>query len=325
MTDRHTDLHAGGQVHPHSAATPLRSLSGYLMLGNSRIYQHFYGPILAGLLVHADGRWGSNTWAILTLAMVVLFGVRSGVGAADDLGGFRDGSDARNYAGRSPLAQAKKPLLTGSLTERQARNYLSLSLVVILIAGLTLVFLAGYRAIAPGFVSLLLVGCGLQYSTGLKLSYRPGGLELVVFAMSGAVVLIPYWVLTGTVTASAAILAALFGLWFVMVICYSNAADTEGDRAVGRRTMAVMLTGNGYDAVLVGLYLISVALVVAANLALGFSWPVLLGAMTPVLVLHAVQLGDGLLHRNWRRARMVGLSSVDVGSLGLIVAFALSW
>lgn len=301
-----------------------RRAAGYLMLGNTRIYQHFYGPVLAGLLIHADGRWQAQTGTVLALALVVLLAVRSGVGAADDLAGFRDGSDARNYEGRSNLAMAKKPLLTGVLTERHARGYLAVAVAAILVAGVSLTVLAGRHAIAPGCVALLLVACGLQYSTGVKLSYRPGGLEAVVFAMSGAVVLIPYWVLTGTVTAAASVLAALFGLWFVMVVGYSNVADTTGDREVGRRTLAVLLAGRRYDTVLLGFYLASIILVAGGNLVLGISWPVLIATMTPVLALHAVQLNDGVRHRNWRRARMTGLSSVDAGSIGLIVALALS-
>src|SRR2546423_8581449 len=92
----------------------------FLRLGKARIYHHAYGWLLAVLLLRLDGLVTKQMAAAIALLLLMVEATQFAGGAWDDIGGYRDGSDARNYAGRPRRTVAKKPLLTGALTEREA-------------------------------------------------------------------------------------------------------------------------------------------------------------------------------------------------------------
>lgn len=296
----------------------------YLRLGKARIYHHAYGWLLALLLLRLGGLVNRHTAVALVLMLVMVLTSQWAGGASDDLGGFRDGSDARNYAGRPARTVAKKPLLTGALTQAQAVRFGVICWIIGVASGLLAAYSLGWTT-PPVAIALLLVAqvCAVQYSVGLKLSYRPLGLELTIFYVIGCIALMPYWFIAGRLNAEILLTSALFGLWFLMVVCYGNASDRQGDSEVSRRTLAVMLPPGGFRVVLSLLFGSSVALlallftVTSLNPLLGF-------AVLPVIVLHAVQLYYGAGRADWRKARFLGLMSLDLGCLGLALAFFLA-
>ncbi len=307
------------------APTPITArVAGYLRLGKARIYHHTYGWLLALLLLRIDGLVNATTVTALVLTFVMVQAIQWSGGAFDDLGGFRDGSDAANYAGRPARTRAKKPLLIGVLNERQAMVFGVSCWVVGVAAGLLAVASLGGRA--PLIAVLLLIGAQIasaQYSVGLKLSYRPVGLELTIFYVISAIALYPYWLIAGRLDPEILLLSALFGLWFLMVVSYGNASDRAGDAAVARRTLAVLLPPGWFTLVLVSLFVASITLLTLLFTTTRLN-PLLGLAGVPVVVLHAVQLYYGAVRRDWRRARFLGLCSLDVGCLGLVVALALA-
>ncbi|SFQ03490.1 1,4-dihydroxy-2-naphthoate octaprenyltransferase [Amycolatopsis arida] len=295
---------------------------GFLRLGKIRMYHHAYGWLLAVLLLRLEGLVTERTAGGLALLLVMVLAIQFSGGAFDDLGGFRDGSDAHNYAGRPPRTVARKPLLTGVLTESEAVAFGAACWTVGVAAGL----LAAYLLAAPPVAVVLLLAAQVaaaQYSVGLKLSYRPLGLELTIFFVISAIALVPYWFVAGRPSAEILLASALFGLWFLMIVNYGNASDREGDRAVSRHTLAVLLPAGWFRVLLTLLFTGSVTL-----LALLFTTtridPVLAVTVVPVVVLHAAQLYHGVRGNDWRKARFLGLSSVDAGCLGLAVAFFLA-
>ncbi|MEU7530720.1 prenyltransferase [Saccharothrix sp. NPDC042600] len=303
---------------------PVRAKAvGFLRLGKARIYHHEYSWLLAVLLLRLDGHLGGRIAPVLLLLLAVVLLQWSG-GAADDLGGFRDGSDARNYAGRPPRTRAKKPLVTGVLSESEAVVFGVVCWVGSVVAGLLAVVLVD-GPVPWAAVALLLVTqvAAVQYSTGLKTSYRPLGLELSIFGILGGLALTPYWIVAGGVTAEALLVSALFGLWFLMVVCHGNASDRRGDAAVSRRTLAVLLPPRGYDVVLCLLPVAGLALLTALFTTTRID-TALAVAVVPVVVVQAVQLHAGVRRRDWRRARFLGLVALDLGCLGLAAAIALS-
>ncbi|WP_063730648.1 UbiA family prenyltransferase [Streptomyces sp. RTd22] len=299
-------------------------LIGYVQLGKVRIYHHAYGWILALLLLRLDGRVGGDTAAALALTLLMVCATQWSGGAADDLGGFRDGSDARNYAGRPASTVAKKPLLTGVLTDREAVRFGIAMWVIAIAAGLGAV--ASLDGTAPlAAVLVMLVGqiASVQYSMGLKLSYLPGGLEVTIFYVIGCIGLVPYWLIAGRISTESLIASALVGLWFLLIVSYGNASDKEGDAEVNRYTMAVLLPSKGFKVFLTLLFAASVTLLTLLFTTTRFD-PLLGLTVVPVVVLHAVQLYYGAGKEEWRKARFIGLSSVDLGCLGLALAFVLA-
>jgi 1,4-dihydroxy-2-naphthoate octaprenyltransferase len=297
--------------------------AAYLRLGKARIYHHEYGWLLALLLLRLDGLASRHTAPALVLLLAMVVAVHWAGGAADDLGGFRDGSDARNYAGRPPRTVAKKPLLTGALTETQAVRFGVICWVIGVACGVLAVASLGWASrVTPLILLLAAQICAVQYSVGLKLSYRPLGLELAIFYMMSCLTLMPYWLVAGRVTGMVLYTSALMGVWFLMVVCYGNASDRRGDAEVSRYTLAVLLPPAAYPVVLALLAAASAALVC---LLFGTTrlHPVLIVTMAPLLILQAVQLYYGV-RANWRRARFLGLMSLDLGCLGLALALILA-
>lgn len=303
---------------------PRAKFVAYLLLGKARIYQHSYALLLTLLLVHADNMWRPDLLPVLILTFVALQAFQYVTGAADDLGGFRDGCDAINYADRPALTRAKKPLLTGALTERDAVRFIALCAAVGVAALAAAMWIGGIPSPAALLALIILAALVPQYSLGLKLSYRPFGLETAVFLSTAALVLLPYWFATGRVTVAATVTSALFGTWFLMVVCYGNASDINGDRRVARRTLAVLLPMPAYKLVLAVLYLLSLALLLSVFFAGTFVKADTLWVMAPLIGLHTAQLYFAVVRDEWRRSRFLGILALDVGALGLIAAALLS-
>ncbi len=313
-------------VRPDTVADPVRrgGAMAYLRLGKVRIYHHAYGWVIAVALLYQAGLVRASDLPALFLLLIMVEAVQFAGGAADDLGGYRDGSDARNYAGRPARTVAKKPLLTGALNEPQAVRFAVVCWVVGVSAGLLAALLLAGRS-SPWAVVWMLAAqiASVQYSTGIRLSYRPLGLELTIFFVTSAIALTPYWLVAGRPTRAAVLAAAVFGVWFLMIVSYGNASDRLGDAEVNRHTLAVLMPQRGFAVVLALLLLIDVTLIVAlfttTTLSSSVAW-----TMVPVVVLHGCQLFFGPVRGNWRTARFIGLASLDAGALGLVAAILLS-
>lgn len=310
---------------PSVARIPIGTkIVGFLQLGKTRIYHHAYGWLLAVLLLRLEGLVTTETAAALALLLVMVETGQWAGGAWDDIGGYRDGSDARNYAGRPQRTVAKKPLLTGVLTESEAVVFGVVCWIVSVATMLLAVYLLDGRSPLVAVVLALVMQIAMvQYSSGLKLSYRPLGLELAIFFITGSIALMPYWLVAGSVNAEALIASALFGLWFLMVVNYGNASDREGDRSVSRHTLAVLLPPERFKFVLILLVCAEVTLLTLLFTTTRIH-PALALAMVPVVALHVVQLYHGIRGKDWRKARFLGLLSLDAGCLGLALALLLS-
>lgn len=243
------------------------------------------------------------TLALLALGAV---GVVAGAVALDDVTGFRDGSDAANYGPDTPARKlARKPLLTGEITERDAVRFAWVAAG----AGALLWGLAAAAApFSPQWTLVVLAVCAVtavQYSWGAKISYR-GGQELFLAGFGAGLVLAALGLVAGEVTAFAAVQAALFGLGPLLFGVYSNTRDAEADAAVGRRTVAAVLPPAGNRAFIAFLTVAEIALIViAAGLGVAPWWFSL--AMLPAMAMRVAQLRRGVGLGDLLGARLLGL------------------
>ncbi|WP_033341992.1 UbiA family prenyltransferase [Catenuloplanes japonicus] len=276
-------------------------------------------------------------WALLApayrtdpaaLATLVLFGLgtvavlASGV-ALDDVTGYLDGSDARNYGPDAPARRlARKPLLTGELTVGQARRFGVWSGVCGAACWLSAWLVA---PAAPAWSLLIAAFClviSTQYSYGLKLSYR-GGQELTLIGYGIGVVLAPYVFVTGHADAHVVVCAVLFGLGPLLFGLYSNTNDVAGDASVGRRTAAALLSPAANRRVVLGATVAEPALILGAAFTGPCpAWFPLL--LAPVLIVRARQLFSGWGRGDILAARRTGihahrLTAVLLTTFGLIV------
>jgi 1,4-dihydroxy-2-naphthoate octaprenyltransferase len=304
-----------------------RKLVGFAQLAKLRVYYHVYEWLLVVLLLNMQGIRPPGAIASLILFLVAMLTVQAAACATDDIMGFRDGSDAENYRKNDLLPQPRKllpkPLLTGLLTEREAVAFAAVAAVTATAAaaGSLLVLPDAPAASAAGY--LVVLACAVQYSWGLKLSYRPGGLEFVIILVNAATILLPYWWIAHRVTPIAALMSGVVSAWTLLVVSYGNTADREGDEASGRRTFAVIVSPRVYLAFLVALYLTNVVLNVLP-FALGFLKPIAILFVVPLLVVQTVQVYWGVIRGDARRAMKIGMHSYDVGGLGFAAAILLS-
>src|SRR5260221_2173643 len=149
-------------------------LIGFARLGKLNVYQHYYGLVLAWLMVPAAMLNQPGTTVAMLLFLLSQVGVVACTCAADDLTGYRNGSDAANYRpGDLARNYRTKPLLTGALTERDAVAFVAVSGTVAVVAGLAGFTVLGWHVpLAAVLLFVALLGTN-QYSAGLRVSYLP--------------------------------------------------------------------------------------------------------------------------------------------------------
>lgn len=308
-----------------NVSTPGRSvgsspgqLTGALArLGKVKLFEIWLGPVVAwALVIGRDGVQLKSSTLCVLFFLVIAVGMCA-THAFDDLTGYADGSDIRNYAPERNRSQVK-PLVQGQLTLRAARIFAFTSAAIAVACVVAFGIVADFRpwwAFAGGLAVVVL---GVQYSTGINFSYRfIGGGEAVTGATLAASVVLPYAAATGHIDATIAIEAVLFGTWLVQVLICSNSADGEDDRAVGRRTVAARTSERGNKVFVAAVFSVTwlLALLGTAFGALSIWTP---DALAPAWALQAYVLRNGLRGR-WRNRRNYGFQALRLAVLGLVV------
>lgn len=290
----------------------------YWRLGKFRVYQHTYGVLLALTMLGVDNR---QAWIVCLSSVVSFEFMISGSCALDDLTGYRNGSDHRNYVGAGGefiRNVAVKPLLSGALTERQVQRWAVASLSASVAVGCLGLFFADESGWLPAtaLFALCLVMMP-QYSWGLRASYYPAGGESVLVATHILCVLWPVMAVRASIDALVAGEAVLFAVGFLLVSLCSNENDQVGDREVGRRTIAAMFGTSGTSVALVAAFAVQVA-AVAWAVSAGVS-PWLVAAATPGLAVSALQVWIAVRRRRWMYARALGMKACTLVFAGLVL------
>ncbi|GGS26681.1 UbiA family prenyltransferase [Actinokineospora fastidiosa] len=281
-------------------------LGAFARLAKLDVWDYYLAVPLAWALCGPPA-WGS-TDVLVTLGLFLLgtVGVVAGAVAFDDVTGFRDGSDAANYGPDAPARRlARKPLLTGELTEREAIVF---GWCATLFGTLVWTWTAAFAPFRPLWVLLLLAAClisAVQYSWGLKISYR-GWQEVFLAGFGIGLVLAAVGLCTGEMSAFTLVQAILFGLGPLLFGVYSNTRDAVGDARVGRPTVAVLLSTRGNIAFIAALSVGEIALIVLSS-GLGAAPWWFAPAMLPAMGLRVAQLHRGLGLGDVLGARLIGL------------------
>lgn len=296
-----------------------RSVRSYGRLANLYFLDYNLSyPIVVSLLSAAALR-ETRTWTALGLMIAGYFLVHCALIAFDDITGFRDDTDAKNYRDNpSALRRAHwKPLVTGELRLPQALRFAW----ICLLSGL--VSIAAGLLAAPHHPLWLIVGAivgacvSVQYSYGLQLSHN-GFQELVLFFFTLELILVPSLALTGTVTARAVIEGSLFAFWLMMVSWYSNLRDCDTDRDAGRINVATM-TGERTYIGLLGVLAVADAVIVVALVLTGVLPMLFLPMLCPVFVGRLIQFRLGALDRNPLLGRLLGRRIAWAGAVLMTV------
>jgi len=303
--------------------TPVtKSVRAYAHLSNIYFLDYNLGYLLVATLLPAAVLGEAATWPVLVLIVAGYFLVHCAVIAFDDVTGYRDGTDAKNYRDNpSALRRLRwKPLVTGELALGQALRFAWACVVVglaLLVGG---VLAAPHHPLWLVVVAVAGVCVSVQYSYGMKFSHI-GFQELVLFLWTAELVLVPYWALTGGVTATLVVEGSLFAFWLMMVSFYSNLRDLETDRGAGRINLATIAGERGYIRILGVLAVADLAVV--AVLVVAGTLPLLLGVLLcPVFAARLVQFRVAALGRDpllgrllGRRLAWAGVALMTIGNL----------
>ncbi|MFF7851099.1 UbiA family prenyltransferase [Streptomyces sp. NPDC007910] len=308
-------------------ATPARTdgrLATYARLGKLDVYDYYLGTFIAlSAVVSLTGALTGRTAALFGVFVVGQVLLLMAMTAFDDVTGFRDGSDITNYGPDHPLRNVRrKPLVAGTLTVPEALRFAWTCAVLAAVLFAVTALLAPHRPAwtAIGLVVLWVVT--LQYSYGVKLSYH-GFQEVYLVALGFALVILPYGMVTGQATGFLLVQAVLFGFGPLMFGVYSNTNDVDGDRAVGRPTVAALVSERG-NARFIGALSLAEFLTIAGASATGLApwWFVLL--MLPASLLRLRQYLLGFRSGDIMRARRTGFAVHRLGVALMVVSHPLA-
>jgi 1,4-dihydroxy-2-naphthoate octaprenyltransferase len=159
--------------------------------------------------------------------------IQIGVNFANDLADAEKGADTEARIG--PI----RAVAAGLLSAGQMKRGIMIAFGLAAIAGLYLIWLAGWVILAIGVISII---AALGYTNG-PIPYGYYGLgELFVFVFFGLVATVgTRYVYDQTAPADAWISGVAIGLLAAAILVANNVRDSDTDRLAGKRTLAVIL------------------------------------------------------------------------------------
>jgi len=240
---------------------------------------------LVPVLVGAALAWqdtGRLLWTPFALAAIAALLIQIGTNLYNDVGDFERGADRAERLG------PPRAVSSGWLTPSEVRGAALLVFGAAVVVGASLVWYGGWPILALGIAS---VAAGYAYTGGPRpIAYSATG-ELFVFAFFGlGAVLGTYYLQTAALRWPAAVAAAMVGLLAAAVIVVNNYRDLEGDRSVGKRTLAVRI-GRKWSKVEFALLLaVPYALLPLLAVSTAAGWGLVLPAMSlPIAIWIAVR------------------------------------
>ena len=240
------------QPHPHPVRVP-RSRAWILGI-RPRTLPASVAPILVGCGLAIDSgefRWGVSLAALFTALLLQI-----GANLANDLFDYRRGTDTPDRVGPTRVTSS------GMLSPATVALGMGVCLGLAALTGLYLVWRGGWPIALVGALSIL---AALGYTAGpFPLSYHGLG-EVAVFLFFGPVAVVgTYYLQALDVTAAAWVASVPMGALITAILIVNNYRDIDTDRAVGKKTLAVVLGQRGtrleYKAMLAIAYLSPLAL-----------------------------------------------------------------
>lgn len=211
------------------------TLNHWLLATRPRTLPAAVGPVLVGNALAS----ASPSFAVLAMVATVACALmlQVSVNLANDYFDFVNGVDTGERLGPVRVTQS------GLLPPPTVRNGMVLALILAILIGLYLVWLAGWPLLVAGLLAVLAV---LAYSGGpLPLASHALG-DLTVFMFYGPVAVAgTYYVQTGAVDPLALALSVAVGLPIVAILVVNNLRDIATDARAGKITLAVRLGAAG--------------------------------------------------------------------------------
>ena len=186
--------------------------------------------VVGSALAGADGVF---RWDAFLVTLFAAIAIQVGVNYANDLADAEKGADTAARIGPT------RAVASGLLTAGQMKRGIAVSFGLAAMAGVYLIWLAGWVILAVGIVSII---AALGYTNG-PIPYGYYGLgEVFVFVFFGLVATVgTRYVFDRTAPADAWLSGVSMGFLAAAILVANNVRDIETDRTAGKRTLAVML------------------------------------------------------------------------------------
>lgn len=207
-------------------------------------------PVLVGASLAA--RDDVFSWDLFLVTAVAALCIQVGVNYANDLSDAASGADNEHRVG------PQRAVSSGWISPRQMKRGIAAVLGLAVLAGLYLVWAAGWVVLVIGVTSIV---AALGYTGGpFPYGYRGLG-EVFVFVYFGLAATVgTRYVFDRSAPADAWVAAVAMGLFAAAILEANNIRDVETDRAAGKRTLAVMLgrhpAAHLYAATMAGAFLV---------------------------------------------------------------------
>ncbi|MDX9973867.1 MAG: 1,4-dihydroxy-2-naphthoate polyprenyltransferase [FCB group bacterium] len=186
-------------------------------------------PVLMGTAMAWDGGVFHGPAALCALLGALL--IQIGTNYANDYFDHQKGTDTAERIGPLRVTQA------GLVSPGTMRKAMALVFLLALIPGACLVYRGGWPLVAIGLASIL---CGILYTAGPAPLGYIGLADLFVLVFFGPVAVGgTYYVQALSLPPEVAIAGLAPGLLSVALLTVNNLRDIDGDRAAGKRTLAV--------------------------------------------------------------------------------------
>ncbi len=232
-------------------------------------------PVIVGSALAAAAsvfRW--DAFAVILFAALA---IQVGVNFANDLADAEKGADTEARIGPT------RAVATGLLSSSQMKRGIAVAFGLASVAGLYLIWLAGWVILAIGVVSIV---AALGYTNG-PIPYGYFGLgELFVFIFFGLVATVgTRYVHDRTMPADAWIAGVAIGLLAAAILVANNTRDVDTDRVAGKRTLAVIF-GRTAGRWLYATMVIGAFVVIGIGVSTGTlpSWSMLTLAALPLAI-----------------------------------------
>ncbi len=188
-------------------------------------------PCLAGTALAAQqlrAHWNFFFWALASAIFIQI-----GTNLVNDAIDFKKGADDEKRIGPQRITQA------GVFSFGQVMMFGTLSFVLAMLCGIPLVMQGGFPIIWIGVISIAL---GYAYTAGpYPLAYKGLGDLFVILFFGIIAVMGMFYIQTLKWTFESFVLGLQIGFLAAVLIAINNLRDHDGDRLVGKKTMAVRL------------------------------------------------------------------------------------
>jgi 1,4-dihydroxy-2-naphthoate octaprenyltransferase len=242
-----------------SQPAPPSKLRAWYLATRPRVFTATYVPMgVAAAAALQDGVF--HLWHFL-LALVGTMLLQTAANLINEYYDFKRGAEDLKVAGQSMVI--KKQILS----VREVAAGAVVSLVLGCLIGLYLLFQSGPLLLWIGLSGALVA---VIYTAGpFPLAYNGLGETAAGIFMGPMIVLGAYYVMAGTVHAGLILISIPVALMVAAILHANNLRDLESDRAVNKRTLAVILGRQGarveYVVLVGGAYVALIALVVAGQ------------------------------------------------------------